>query len=241
VVPGTGYGLAKMNVHILQHVPFEDIGCIRTWIEAQKADITYTKFFISEFLPDLKGLDFIVVLGGPMGVNDEVAFPWLRRETEFIHNAVKHCVPILGICLGAQLVASAMGARVYKNAHKEIGWFEVRGLLTGENVFHFPERCLAFHWHGETFDLPPGAIHLAESTACVHQAFQIGRNVIGLQFHLETTREGVHSLIENCRDELIKGPYIQTEKELLQTSASVYAQANSIMTNLLSYITGIAG
>jgi GMP synthase-like glutamine amidotransferase len=230
-----------MKAHILQHVPFEDIGCIRPWMENRKADITYTKFFRGEFLPDLKGLDFIVVLGGPMSVNDEDAFPWLRPEKEFIRGAVKQGVPILGVCLGAQLVASALGACVYRNAHKEIGWFEVMGMLSGESVFRFPERCLAFHWHGETFDLPPGAIHLAKSSACKHQAFQIGRSVIGLQFHLETTPQGVHSLITNCRDELTGGPYIQAEKELIQTSASVYVQANSIMTNLLSYITGTSG
>jgi GMP synthase-like glutamine amidotransferase len=230
-----------MNVHILQHVPFEDIGCIRSWIEMQKAEVTYTKFFNSEILPDLKGLDFIVVLGGPMSVNDEAAFPWLHPEKEFIQDAVNRGVPLLGICLGAQLVASAMGARVYRNAHKEIGWFEVTGVFSGGNIFPFPERCLAFHWHGETFDLPPGASHLAKSSACRHQAFQVGRRVIGLQFHLETTPEGVRSLIENCRDELIGGPYIQAEEVLSQTSPSVYSQANSIMTNLLSYVAGIPG
>jgi GMP synthase-like glutamine amidotransferase len=228
-----------MNVHILQHVPFEDIGCIKSWIESQKATITYTKFFEREFLPDLERLDLIVVLGGPMSVNDEDAFPWLRPEKVFIHDAVKQGVPTLGICLGAQLLASAMSARVYRNAHREIGWFEVTRMSCEENVFQFPERCLGFHWHGETFDLPGGAIHLAKSSACEHQAFQIGRHAVGLQFHLETTPEGVHSLIENCRDELTIGPYIQEEKDLQSISASVYVRANSIMTNLLSYLTGV--
>jgi GMP synthase-like glutamine amidotransferase len=229
-----------MNIHILQHVQFEDVGSIRSWMETQQAEITYTKFFRNDCLPEPKGLDFVIALGGPMSVNDEDAFPWLRQEKQFIHDAVKRGTPILGICLGAQLVARAMGARVYRHAHKEIGWFDVTGTSSEEDVFHFPERFLAFHWHGETFDLPPGAIHLARSCGCENQAFQIGRRVVGLQFHLETTAESAHSLIDNCRDELISGPYIQTEKELRQIPVSVYAQANSRMNHLLSYIAGIS-
>jgi GMP synthase-like glutamine amidotransferase len=230
-----------MKAHILQHVHFEDIGSIQPWMETQQAEITYTKFFRNDHLPELMGLDFIIVLGGPMSVNDDDAFPWLRTEKQFIHDAVKRGTPILGICLGAQLVANAMGARVYRHTHKEIGWFDVTRTSSGLDVFPFPERCLAFHWHGETFDLPPGAIHLARSCGCENQAFQIGRHVVGLQFHLETTPESVHSLIENCRDELIPGAYIQTEKELRQTPSSVYDPVHSRMNNLLSYLAGVSG
>jgi GMP synthase-like glutamine amidotransferase len=229
-----------MKTHILQHVHFEDIGSIQPWMENQQAEITYTRFFRNDCLPELKGLDLVIAMGGPMSVNDEGSFPWLRPEKQFIHNAVKRGTPILGICLGAQLVASAMGARVYRHAHKEIGWFDVTGTSSGEDVFPFPERCLAFHWHGETFDLPQGAIHLARSCGCENQAFQVGRRVVGLQFHLETTAESADSLIDNCRDELIPGPYVQPEKELRQIPASIYAQANSMMNNLLSYVAGVS-
>lgn len=227
-----------MKAHILQHVHFEDAGYIQSWLETQQAEVTYTRFFRNDPLPELRGLDFVIVLGGPMSVHDEGLFPWLRPEEQFLHDAVQREIPTLGICLGAQLLARAMGARVYGHAHKEIGWFDVTGTSTRKDVFHFQERLLAFHWHGETFDLPPGAIHLAKSCGCENQAFQIGRRVVGLQFHLETTPENVHLLIENCREDLVPGPYVQAEKDLRRIPDSIYAGINSIMSDLLSYITG---
>ncbi len=225
-----------MKALILQHVPFEDIGSIRSWMETRQGEISYTRFFKNEPLPELKGLDLIIVLGGPMSVHDEDVHPWIRPEKQFIHDAVQRGVPVLGICLGAQLIANSMGARVYRNAHKEIGWFEVTGTSFGESHFHFPERFLAFHWHGETFDLPEGAVHLAKSSECENQAFQVGKHVVGLQFHLETTPEGVNSLIDNCRDELIPGTYIQTEETLRQVPQRAYTGINLLMNDLLSYI-----
>ena len=147
-------------------------------------------------------------------------------------------IPIIGICLGAQLIASALGARVYRNADKEIGWWETTSSPNKKNCFHFPNRFLAFHWHGETFDLPPGAIHLARTQGCENQAFQIGRRVIGLQFHLETTDESLQALIANCGDELTAGPYIQSEKELRQVAPAAYTNINAIMSELIAYVTG---
>jgi GMP synthase-like glutamine amidotransferase len=229
-----------MKAHVLQHVPFEDIGSIRSWLEARQAEITYTQFWGDDTLPKLEGLDLLIVLGGPMSANDEEAFPWLPLEKQYIREAVQKGIPTLGICLGAQLIASAMGARIYKHAHKEIGWFDITATPYGENCFRFPKRCLAFHWHGETFDLPPGAIHLAKSSGCENQAFQIGRHVIGLQFHLEIMPENVYALIDNCRGELIPGPYIQIEEKLRQVAAPTYAKINSVMSDLLSYIADIS-
>lgn len=229
-----------MKAHILQHVPFEDIGSIRFWLETQQADISYTQLFNNDRLPEFKELDLLIVLGGPMSVNDEDAFPWLRIEKQFIREAVQEGIPILGICLGAQLIASAMGARIYKHAHKEIGWFDIEAAPYRENCFRFPERCPAFHWHGETFVLPPGGVHLARSRGCENQAFQIGRHVIGLQFHLETTPESIQALVDNCRGELIPGPYIQTEGMLRQVPASTYTKISSTLNALLSYIAGVS-
>jgi len=227
-----------MKAHILQHVAFEDIGSIDSCLQERYADVTYTRFFENDVLPKVDGLDLVVVMGGPMSVNDEGSLPWLRPEKEFIRNAVQRGVPMLGICLGVQLIASALGARVYRNAHKEIGWFPIMSTNYGEGYFRFPKQCRAFHWHGETFDLPPGAVLLAKSEACENQAFQIGRRVIGLQFHLETTPEILQSLVDNCRDELVPGPYIQTEEKMLQAPIDTYARMNVIMSELLSYIVG---
>ena len=229
-----------MKAHILQHVPFEDIGSIRPWLEVRRAGISYTRFFESGNLPELKDLDLVIVMGGPMSINDEAAFPWLHDEKNFIRAAVQAGIPMLGICLGAQLIAGALGARVYKNARPEIGWFPVTAAPNAGDCFHFPEQCLAFHWHGETFDLPPGAFLLASSEACKNQAFQIGRHVLGLQFHLETTLESLQSLVSNCRQELIPGPYVQSEQMLSQIPAAAYAGINNRMGEVLSYLTGIS-
>jgi GMP synthase-like glutamine amidotransferase len=225
-----------MKAHILQHVPFEDIGSIRGWLEARQAEITYTRFYETDHLPALKGLDLVIVMGGPMSINDEVVFPWLCDEKSFIRAAVQEGIPMIGICLGAQLIAGALGARVYRNAQPEIGWFPITAAPNEGDCFRFPERCLAFHWHGETFELPPEAVLLASSEACKNQAFQIGRHLLGLQFHLETTPDCLQSLVANCRQELIPGPYVQSEQILTQVAADTYADIDILMSDVLSYV-----
>jgi GMP synthase-like glutamine amidotransferase len=226
-----------MKTHVLQHVSFEGIGSIEPWLKARQAHMTYTRYFNNDLLPNLGEIDLIIAMGGPMSVNDERQFPWLRAEKEFIRNAIKKDIPTIGICLGAQLIASALGAPIYQNAHKEIGWHSVASISSNEDTFSFPKEFQAFHWHGETFDLPPGAKRLAKSIACENQAFQIGSRAVGLQFHLESTPESVQALINNCRDELVTAPYIQTEHELQSVQIATYEKINSIMAELLSHIT----
>jgi GMP synthase-like glutamine amidotransferase len=225
-----------MKTHVLQHVSFEDIGSIGPFLKERQAVVTYTRFYLNDALPEINGLDLIIIMGGPMSVNDEALYSWLPAEKEFIRNAALQSIPLIGICLGAQLIANALGARVYPNAEKEIGWFPVTAAPSEENYFHFPKQLPAFHWHGETFDLPPGAVLLARSEACKNQAFQIGKHVIGLQFHLETTPESLDRMTANCRNELIPGRYIQTEKEMRQVPPAQYEKVNAIMSEILSYI-----
>ena len=233
--------MKKMRVHILQHVPFEDIGSICQWLTKAGADISYTRFFDDQALPQIQGLDLVIAMGGPMSVNDESVLPWLRAEKDFIRQAVHNGVSVLGICLGAQLIASALGARVYRNPQKEIGWFPIEATGRLPETFCFPKKCTVFHWHGETFDLPAGAVHLAKSQGCANQAFQIGRNVIGMQFHLESTPESVGAILDNCSNELTQGRYIQTADELRKAAASSYIKINSIMDDVLSFITKTSG
>ena len=226
-----------MLAHCLQHVPFEGLGSIAPWLRSAGYKITRTPFYNTANLPDPGEIDLLVVMGGPMSVNDELEFPWLADEKRFIREAIEAGKSVVGVCLGAQLIACALGARVYANAHKEIGWFPVRGISANdESTFRFPPVTEVFHWHGETFDLPPAAVRLAESDACSNQAFQLGRSIIGLQFHLETTAESVRDIVDHCRAELVATMYVQSEQEILAAPPDKYQQINRLMAEVLSYL-----
>jgi len=177
------------RVFAFRHVPFEDLGLIRAPLEERGISIEYADLYLSGApFPDVTQAAGLIFMGGPMSANDDL--PYLRQELQLISQAIERRQPVLGVCLGAQLIAKALGAKVYRNAVKEIGWFEIHlteaaacdpllaGLGPAETVFH---------WHGETFDLPPGAEWLAYSEACRNQAFRAGAGVYGLQFHLEVT------------------------------------------------------
>jgi GMP synthase-like glutamine amidotransferase len=177
-----------------------------------------------------------------MSVNEEVLYPWLKAEKRLILQAVESGKTVLGICLGAQLIASAAGARVFPNRCKEIGWFPVRPAGSRSDS-HFPGLFAGshevFHWHGDTFDLPRGSVRLLESDACENQAFSLGSRVLGLQFHLETTPQSAASLIENSRAEIVPSRTIQTEAEMLARPER-FAAINRLMDSLLSALSGEA-
>ena len=225
-----------MRVHVLQHVPFEGPGSILPWLEARAARISYTRLFAGERMPGGADMDALIAMGGPMSVNDEAELPWLRAEKQLVRDAIGRDIPVLGVCLGAQLIASALGARVYHNPVKEIGWFPIRAVAGGNDVFHFPAECTVFHWHGDTFDLPEGAVRLAESAACSNQAFQLKRNVIALQFHPEMTPDIAHAITDHCLDELVSAPCVATEHELRAVPSSAYREGNDVMSGVLAYL-----
>jgi GMP synthase-like glutamine amidotransferase len=223
-----------VRAHYLQHVPFEGPGSILPWLSRRGADVTSTPFFVDACLPDPADVDFLIVMGGPMSANDEADLPWLAQEKQFIRETIVAGRPVLGICLGAQLIASALGARVYQNPLKEIGWFEIdRSGVAEPGEVILPDRALVFHWHGETFDLPPGATRLASSVGCLNQAFQIGPLVVGLQFHLEVTPESVGEMVAHGRHELVPDRFVQSEAAILEAPPTRYAEANRIMDEVL--------
>lgn len=227
-----------MRINYFQHVPFEGPGTIEQWALAHGHNLAATKLYQDDPMPEVESIDWLIIMGGPMGVHDEDRLPWLKNEKRFIEKAVSKGKAVLGICLGAQLIADVLGARVYRNRVKEIGWFPIELTEAGQrsSVFGFlPARLVVFHWHGDTFDLPAGAAHIARSEACLNQAFVYDEQVICLQFHLESTRKGVEALIENCSGELVKDMYIQTPSQLI-AHPKAFRIINRAMDGLLSRI-----
>lgn len=226
-----------MRIHYLQHVPFEALGSMRDFFDSlDHVEISCTKLYNNESLPAHDQYDWLIIMGGPMSVNDEAVLPWLRAEKLFIKNAIAANKMILGICLGAQLIAESLGASVIKNAEKEIGWFPLNpGAQTKNSILNelFSSNITAFHWHGETFSLPDSANHLASSTACANQAFSIDDRIIGFQFHLETTPECAEALITNCADDMTDGQYVQ-DMETILDNPNHFIQANKTMRNILT-------
>ncbi len=223
-----------MRLHYLQHVPFEGLASIETWARKSNVVITCTRLFQDEPLPPDDEFDWLVVMGGPMSIHDEIMYPWLAREKTFIRKTIEQGRHVLGICLGAQLIADALGARVSVNDQKEIGWFPIQVADGADQGLRkiLPGQLEVVHWHGETFELPDGSTLLATSTACRHQGFVYEDKVIGLQFHLETTRESLEALIAHCGDEIVAGQFIQQPAAMLGDE-SRFEKINQVMDQLL--------
>jgi len=224
-----------MRIHSFEHVPFEDLAQIRVWAENQGYSISRTRFYLNDQLPSLSKIDWLIVMGGPMNIYEDDRYPWLSREKAFIGEAISQGKLVLGVCLGAQLIADVLGGPVSKNQYKEIGWLPVSlsAAASSSPLFHnFPSEFIGFHWHGDTFQLPPGALGVASSSGCANQAFAYTNKVVGLQFHLESTPGSVKKLIDNCADELVHGPYIQTSAEML-APGHFFLEIEKIMNKLL--------
>jgi GMP synthase (glutamine-hydrolysing) len=174
---------------VFRHVPHEGVGTIATSLE--KAEVPYRCIDTAQgnpSFPPLSSLPGLLVMGGPMGVYESNRYPFLKREVAYIRKAIEARKPVLGICLGAQLVAHALGAKVYPQKKKEIGWYRIHLTSEGKRdplLRGSPPSPWVFHWHGDTFDLPPKAHRLASSSLCANQAFRFARHVYGLQYHLE--------------------------------------------------------
>lgn len=238
----------RMRLHCFQHVAFEGLGSIEPWLRSRSAQITYTKFFETPQLPKLTEIDWLIVLGGPMSVNDEAQYPWLVCEKEFVRAAIDASKIVLGICLGAQMIANVLGAKVFPNREREIGWHPIAPTPQAKQsafstVFDAPLEV--FQWHGETFELPPESVHLATSVACAHQAFSFRERALGLQFHLETTQDCAQALVANCRSDLVhctEGSrterWVQSEAEIFGTNEK-FLQIDRVMKRLLAVLAAL--
>lgn len=212
--------MKPLRIHYFQHVAFEGLGNIETWALLHGHQLTATRFYAQDLLPDLANIDWLVVMGGPMGVYDEAQHAWLAAEKTFIRQAIDAGKTLLGVCLGAQLIAEVLGAKVYPNTQKEIGWFDIQATpQAAQNPVwaSVPPTLKVFHWHGDTFELPPHTQHLAFSAACQQQAYaHENGKILGLQFHLEATEKLLQMMLENGQNELTAAPFVQTAAQIVE-------------------------
>lgn len=185
---------------VFQHVPYEILGIFNPLLKQAGFRIRYVNYGRDpKARPSLDSYNGIVILGGPMNVDQVDKYPHLQIEVELIQEAVEKEIPVLGICLGAQLIAKALGAPVRKNPAKEIGWYDITPNEAGlqDPLFkHFETTRKIFQWHGDTFDIPDGAVPLASSPTCPNQAFRFGHHIYGFQFHLEVDEGLIHNWLD---------------------------------------------
>lgn len=196
------------KVWVLQNTPPETLGTIVDALDARGVGHRYIRPFLGERVPvDMEETAGLIVMGGPMGVHDVEENPFLRDEMRLIEQALKHRKPVLGVCLGSQMLASVLGAQVIRGKKKEIGWFPVRLAETARQDPLWEGVAPAFvpyHWHGDAFGLPKGAVSLASSELTEHQAFRHGSNAYGFLFHLEVTEHMIREMIRHFSDELAR-------------------------------------
>ena len=230
-----------MRMAVLQHVPFEGPAAIADWAAAHGADLTISHLYRGDPLPAMADFDMLAAMGGPMSVNDETQYAWLTPEIALVRDAIGAGKIVLGVCLGAQIIAKALGAKVYVAQRKEIGWFEVKRTEAAHPIFDgLPAAFTVFHWHGETFDLPAGAVRLAETASTPNQAFAIGSRVLGLQFHMEATPASVAGLVQNAADEIGAGPFEQSPDAIL-AGISACAALEPLLGRVLGNLTRAPG
>lgn len=230
-----------MRVHYIQHVAFEGLGYIAQWLQENGHSVTATCVWEKAVFPAVDDFDVLIIMGGPMGVYDDHQYSWLAEEKNFIFDAIRAEKRILGICLGAQLLASVLGATVFTNKHKEIGWFPITidASFAGWLGAPAPEVLNVFHWHGDKFDNPYGGTIHAASAACNHQLFTFNDNMIGLQFHLEATPQTIAEMLHHGRQELTDGDYVQSADVILQRAS--FDAPNQLMGQILHRLCSVVG
>ena len=209
------------EVLVFQHDPFEDLGFFAEILDKERAKHRTIRLFHGE-MPneEWKDIAALIILGGPMSVEDEEIIPFLRWEKRIIRAAIEESVPILAICSGAQLLASTLGAPVYHGSVKEIGWSPISLTPHGQVdslLGYLPENATVFQWHSHGFELPVGAVCLASSSHYKTQAFRLGKMIYGLQFHLEVTPRMIDHWIGERSKDLASTPYVLPEKILADT------------------------
>ncbi len=204
------------HIHIFQHVSFEPPGLIEDWIRQRGHFLGLTRFYEQYEFPDIEQIDWLIVLGGSMSANDDSLFGWMREEKNFIQAFIQTGKPVIGICLGAQVLAQLIGGRVYSGDEREIGWFPVHLTKSSGSIFDgMAQSFTPFHSHSDTFELPAGVESLAYSAAYPNQAFIFEKHIIGLQFHLEADTAWIQKFFDVNKETIRPDRYVQDLKTIL--------------------------
>jgi GMP synthase-like glutamine amidotransferase len=228
-----------MKVHWFQHVEFEGLGLIEPWLRARGHDLTSTRWWAGESAgAESAAAEWLIVMGGPMNIYQHRDHPWLVAEKAAIAAALARGARVLGVCLGAQLLADVLGAKVAQNPEPEIGWWPLHAvdasLASSGEPYAFPAELTVLHWHGDTFTLPPGARRLAASEACAQQAFAWGPRALGLQFHLEMDAPALAAISSACAQELsLERRWVQSADAIARGAEAHHKKAQAQLHALL--------
>jgi len=223
-----------MNIHILQHAKWETIGKLDKWFAHKNLPYTTTHLYKGEKLPKTK-IDFLIIMGGPMGIFDDEKYPWLKEERELIKQTINSNAKVLGICLGSQFIADALGAKVLPGKEKEIGFFDLHNKKNHPITSGLPNTLEVFHWHGDTFETPKNAVNLFSSNLIKNQGFISDNRVIALQFHLEVGTKEIKNFVENGIEELIPSTYVHSKNKILNHNFK-FDKSNSYLFDILDFI-----
>ena len=229
-----------MKVHFLQHMSFEGPGRLLNFFEPRH-DVSICHVYGNDPLPAVDDFDWLIIMGGSMGVHDEKLFPWMRAEKKLIHAAIAAEKRVLGICLGAQLIADVLGATVSRNRHREIGWFPVFRSPELEKTALasvFAPAFEVFQWHGDTFSIPKGASAIGSSAACDNQGFIIDERIVALQFHLEATPAIISGLIRHMGADIDGSRFVQDIPRIRGTQIQferLHEQLGALLRTLSGY------
>lgn len=227
-----------MRFLCLQHVPFEGPAALADWARTRAHTLHRHRLYESAELPPIDDFDGLFIMGGPMNIYEDADYPWLTAEKAYIRTAIQSGGFVIGVCLGAQLIADALGSPVSRGPSPEIGWFPIHKAASCPQDIPLPDELTVLHWHGDQFDLPQGATCIAHSEICLTQAFIYRARVLALQCHLEATPNSLSSLVAECSDELSLQPWVMPARRLLDEPASTYAAMQRILFTMLDRMTG---
>lgn len=225
-----------MKILCLKHIAFEGPGTIALWAQARGHELEVVAVYQNKPLPSPETFDALLVMGGPMNVNEEAIYPWLPKEKSYIRGAIAAGKHVIGVCLGAQLIANVLGATISQGPHKEIGWFPIQPSANCPDTLSLPDELRVLHWHGDTFEIPQGAQLIGQSAACANQGFLYRDRVLALQCHLEMTPQSLALLITACSNELVDAPYIQDAETMLAEPEATYENMQAVLFDMLDAI-----